>query len=301
MRLEIRVAQVKNIMKTALPNTYGFRWTSRSDARQAFTLIELLVVVSIIALLASMLLPALANAKNKATRISCTANLKQLGVGLFLYSDQNNDRLPPAKFDPEGAPASGPYQSVWMFFGQAGKLADTTIPMNLAYLYTSALIAQPKTYYDPGLRHDKSLPIGFEMAYYVDPKLGWPVPKKRLDDQGSVVRNNYPYYPQSSEPAKKNPARGEEEWSRVAFKYSQLVSTRSIVTDLIHTTRTRPHTSNRNPVGMNALWGDSHVSFSTTKAAFDPKLWDPGDDYKSQQNPGDVPWKFRTIVSLLRP
>jgi hypothetical protein len=44
-----------------------------------------------------------------------------------------------------------------------------------------------------------------------------------------------------------------------------------------------------------------HVSFSTTKKAFDPKLWDPGDDAASAQNPGDNPKKFRTIVSLLRP
>lgn len=56
-----------------------------------------------------------------------------------------------------------------------------------------------------------------------------------------------------------------------------------------------------NPTGLNALWGDLHVSFSATKQAFDPKLWDPGDDFATQQNPGDNPKKFRTIVSLLRP
>jgi hypothetical protein len=80
-----------------------------------------------------------------------------------------------------------------------------------------------------------------------------------------------------------------------------LVAQRSIVTDLIYTTRTRPHTTSRNPTGLNALWGDTHVSFSTTKKAFDSKLWDPGDDHLSMQNPGDNTQRFRTIVSLLRP
>jgi len=66
---------------------------------------------------------------------------------------------------------------------------------------------------------------------------------------------------------------------------SQLVAQRSIATDLIYTVRMRPHTTSRNPIGINALWGDTHVSFSTTKRAFDPKLWDPGDDHLSAQRP----------------
>ncbi len=73
----------------------------KEPTRTGFTLIELLVVIAIIALLAAMLLPALARAKEKARGTTCLGNLKQIGVAYTLYRGEYRDVNVPHRYCPD--------------------------------------------------------------------------------------------------------------------------------------------------------------------------------------------------------
>ena len=97
--------------------------------KQNFTIIELLIVVSIIAIIASLLLPALNAARAKAQTISCSGNMKQIGTILMQYSMENNDRQIPVAMKTES-------ETIWNF---PGKYLYETIKVSYKVLFCPAM------------------------------------------------------------------------------------------------------------------------------------------------------------------
>ena len=115
-----------------------FDMNLNSKLRGAFTLIELLVVIAIIAILAAMLLPALAKAKQKGQSTVCLNDLKQVGLAMLMFADENEDMVPRGTagssprwwlefmpFVPEGG-TKHDYQNIRNFMGPSYHIPQNT-------------------------------------------------------------------------------------------------------------------------------------------------------------------------------
>ena len=119
---------------------------ARGFTANGFTLIELLVVIAIIGILASILFPAFARARDQARRVTCISNLKQLGLAFLQYTQDNDERLPNAAHGGDmGVAQSG----VWMYYsvypafdGSAGTF-DLSRSSLFPYVKSHAIFACP--------------------------------------------------------------------------------------------------------------------------------------------------------------
>jgi prepilin-type N-terminal cleavage/methylation domain-containing protein len=279
-----------NLLNTTMTKMLPVRRAFNRDA--GFTLIELLVVIAIIAILAAMLLPALSSAKERAKRISCLSNLKQLGLGIFIYAGDNTDLVPTPSYTPAGAAPFNTYV-LWEQGPQGAPVPATAAPTNCGVLFRNGVIPNGKTFYCPSVTDQK-----FHYDNYTGANGNWPVYSKgTFVNSGTYVRSSYSYYPQSAQLS--NPAIPTSGYLN-AKKTAQLTTARSMMTDLIFEWTDITHLGGKSPAALNVVWGDSHASVYTSKSVFNPDAahWNVAGGVGN--GPGNINQNFLNILSLIQ-
>jgi len=259
--------------------------TNRTDRRHliyspcGFTLIELLVVIAIIAILAAMLLPALARAKDKAQRTACVNNMKQWGLGCSLYATDFEDRYPITQAG--GNPVNvinGGYYTRWIGTWSAPKYK---VPQNwtqpfgkfdsLGFLYPQKYAGNGGIYYCPGLNSKRSA-IG--SAPY-EPLLTTDDADTVSGSAGGNVRGSYIYNPWVVNPDGSN---NNTDHLRLMQKTSQATARKVFGMDFVDGSSWIPGSGGEVDVngvnfahsrskGWNVLFSDSSIEFKKVNAA----------------------------------
>lgn len=118
------------------------------NARAGFSLIDLLVSIVIIGLLMAIMLPVLTHAAEASRRVACRSNVRQMGLGLALYAEDNNGQLPRSEFAAGATPDT--YRPHQMMLLHAGKVPGDWD--GLGWLYAADYLRTPTLYYCPSHR-----------------------------------------------------------------------------------------------------------------------------------------------------
>jgi len=257
---------------------------------EGFTLIELLVVISIIALLVSILLPALNEARSVARRVVCAANFHTFGTSMPQYAGEFKGMLPHQSYW-----SSGPWTTLSLYerayikldveLDKEGRVEGPLTllkPFGLAGLYDMGIVPDLDLCFCPGTEgcQDATFRRYFSRDHYIDP-----------------ISGNYYIPPPDVEPYR---LRCTYNFFKNNIRSLDKMGSRSYVYDLVYSYPLICHKNGKGgPKGFNVLYGDGHAEFKTNASAMDAELWEPIYESSSPEAPSDKKSKFFEILRRL--
>ncbi len=233
-----------------------------SAARRAFTLIELLVVIAIIAILAAILFPVFAQARESARQTACVSNGRQIGIGLCMYLQDFDESFPPADYG--GPVTSPPYTQFAWYSGAGGSVFYPPCCFDLLQPYEKNAQIHKCPSDASGLPTAK-LPLGVN---------GDGAPLQPL----SYCLNRYFYYNRSTTPYSFSPSAGyplasiPAPSSKIFVAESASALGRELIgpSNLSLVTAGQPPLFTRHRAGGTYMYADGHAKWHKMPVAWDP-------------------------------
>ncbi len=287
---------------------------------RAFTLIELLVVIAIIALLLSIVIPAVSKAKDYAKRTICLSNIRQCGVGINVYLQDNDQRImdnydissnrtAQEYLEDEGVPI-GPFNSYMVYHPNQGTAPDYR-PYHLAVLYELGYIQTPEIFYCPAQPRNSA---EYGILYYYDFYIGQ---GNSADyETPAADMGNYEWGSHCPDDLRA----GDNRLVRTSFNYwnygqtklEKIPGYKPLVFDNVQDWRVVPHRKSRGadsqPMGLSVLYVDGHAAFCNRDYLFDDEGGTPWNKVESinasneqvGMGPGDDPVWFEKILRRMQ-
>ena len=231
--------------------------------KYAFTLVELLVVIGIIALLISILLPALHRARENAKEVQCLSNMRQIGMAFIMYTNNNRGRFP--------RPAANVMPEDWVYWQAGRDVNDSRIAQYIAKPFNRAVFTCPSD--DPATHFASTAPnvytpeIGYPFSYTVNEMIcGYSINGDPCLNVGQIVNSSEKIL--LIEESADTIDDGCWAWQATFGSGRNVMSNR--------------HDKSREAVTTvdggrgNAAYCDGHANWTQRKDAYNPRFFDPG-------------------------